>query len=148
MTDIALETAEILKTQGISAGVVNARFVKPLDPELLDAGTRLIVTLEDNVLPGGFGEAVATAIEERRNLTRGTTDTPRLIKIGWPDEFIGQGDTNEMLRLYGLDAASVAKRIGEAIAIDTRKKTAASAKPKPATTTNKSAAKKSPDKVK
>ena len=64
MVDTARKVAEILEKQGLSVGVVNARFVKPLDKEALEEAShqvKLLVTLEENSLAGGFGEGVLDA---------------------------------------------------------------------------------------
>jgi 1-deoxy-D-xylulose-5-phosphate synthase len=94
----------------ISAGVVNARFAKPLDLELLSANahsSRLIVTMEDHVVAGGFGSAVIEALEDQR------TRAP-VLRIGWPDRFIAHGSSVGDLRAAnGLDAETVYQRVQE-----------------------------------
>jgi len=106
MVDTALKTAELLEQQGIKAGVVNARFVKPLDKELLLATAKkvgCIVTLEENVIKGGFGEGVLSALNEEQLL-----NTTKVLNLGIPDAFIPQGDKKLLLRDLKLDPASVA----------------------------------------
>lgn len=79
---------------GLSVGVVNARFIKPLDTELLLAQakqTRLLVTMEDGVRAGGFGSLVAETLADEGVPTS-------LVRIGWPDEFVGHGDSVSDLR--------------------------------------------------
>ncbi len=99
-----------LSEHGISAGVVNARFVKPLDTEMLlesAAAAKLIVTLEDHVLAGGFGSAVLEALQ----LSHSSCPVER---IGWPDEFIGHGSSVQTLReAHGLDTLALLKRVLE-----------------------------------
>ena len=94
----ALEISDRLKLEdGLSAGVVNARFIKPLDNELLLShakDNRLIVTLEDGVLSGGFGSAVLETLSERE------MSTP-VHRIGWPDEFVDHGSDIATLRAIG-----------------------------------------------
>jgi 1-deoxy-D-xylulose-5-phosphate synthase len=94
----ALEISDRLKLEdGLSAGVVNARFIKPLDNELLLSHAkenRLIVTLEDGVLSGGFGSAVLETLSEFEMATP-------VHRIGWPDEFIDHGSDIATLREIG-----------------------------------------------
>jgi len=98
---IASRLAEVT---GMSAGVVNARFAKPLDSKLLkkQAGVaKLIVTMEDHVRTGGFGSAV---LEE---LADSGISIP-VERIGWPDQFVEHGDSDESLRKRnGLDPATI-----------------------------------------
>jgi 1-deoxy-D-xylulose-5-phosphate synthase len=93
-----------LSEHGIQAGVVNARFVKPLDTEQLlnsAASSKLIVTLEDNVISGGFGSAVMEALQD------GNCPRP-VLRIGWPDEFVEHGNSVAQLRAsVGLDPDSI-----------------------------------------
>ncbi len=104
----ACALAERLRAEGIRAGVVNARFAKPLDLELLARqadSTRLFVSLEDHVVQGGFGAAVLEGLNS-------LAATVPLETIGWPDAFIGHASTTEELRAeHGLDDNSVYKRI-------------------------------------
>ena len=107
MNEIATKAAEILAEQGIEATLVNMRFVKPLDEErLLQLGTdkKLLVTLEENVLAGGFGSAVAEFL-----LDKGLP--ARLLRCGLPDAFVEQGSRKELLELVGLTPEAVAAKI-------------------------------------
>jgi 1-deoxy-D-xylulose-5-phosphate synthase len=101
----ALEAATLLEEQhGIRLTVVNARFVKPLDSGLiLDLARRhgSLVTIEENVLQGGFGTAVLELLEEQ-NLT-GT----RVLRLGYPDSYIPQGEQHELRTLLGLDPVGI-----------------------------------------
>ncbi len=103
----ALAAAEELAAQGLSLAVVDPRFLKPLDRELLLAEasrTGLVVTVEENVLQGGFGSAVLELLADEGV-------TPRLLRIGLPDRFVEQGSQEELRALYGLDAAGIARSI-------------------------------------
>jgi len=103
----ALEVAEKLADEGISLAVVDPRFLKPLDGELLMAEARRcgrVVTLEENVLQGGFGAAVLELLSDA-----GINEP--LLRIGLPDAFIEQGTQAELHARYGLDAAGIAERI-------------------------------------
>ncbi len=103
----ALEAARILEGEGISLAVVDARFVKPLDRDLLlEEATRTgwVITAEENVLQGGFGSAVLELLAEEK------LQIPVLL-VGLPDAFIEQGSQAELRALYRLDAAGLVDRI-------------------------------------
>lgn len=107
MVDTAVRVRRILLDSGIQVSVVNARFASPLDRNyLIDAAKqyRLIVTLEENVRPGGFGEHVLSLLNEDRY--KGD-----FMNVSLPDAFIPQGTRRELLRVYGLDAVSISDRI-------------------------------------
>ena len=96
----ALEAAELLATEGINLSVINARFVKPLDQELigeLAQRFKRLVTVEENALQGGFGTAVLELLEEQ-----GVHSVP-VLRLGFPDEYIIQGEQHELRALHGLD---------------------------------------------
>jgi 1-deoxy-D-xylulose-5-phosphate synthase len=92
----------------VSVGVVNARFVKPLDRALLakhGAGARLIVTMEDHVVDGGFGSAVLEALQEAGS-------GAAVERIGWPDKFVEHGSSVDVLRAaHGLSPEAIYGRI-------------------------------------
>ncbi|GAM08908.1 1-deoxy-D-xylulose-5-phosphate synthase 2 [Geobacter sp. OR-1] len=101
----ALEASNLLKEQGIMATVVNARFVKPLDRDLILSVARKtgnIVTVEENALMGGFGTAVLELLADE-----GEKDI-RLKRIGIPDRFIEQGPQAQLRSDLGLDGAGIA----------------------------------------
>ena len=102
MTETALQIRKFLAEKGIDAGVVDVTCVKPMDLSCLEDPDKLIVTIEDNVLTGGFGQAFA-AVSGCRNI----------LSFGWPDKFIEHGSCGELCRKYGMDAVSAAERIGE-----------------------------------
>jgi 1-deoxy-D-xylulose-5-phosphate synthase len=105
----ALALADRLaREEGLSVGVVNARFVKPLDRTLLlshGACIPLIVTMEDHVLSGGFGSAVLEALQD--------ADCGVAVeRIGWPDQFVDHGSSVSVLRAaYGLSAEAIYQRV-------------------------------------
>ena len=109
MVTLALKlAAEIEADQGITVGVVNARFAKPLDVELLAknaATASLLVTMEDHVVTGGFGSAVLEALQE--------FDQPApLERIGWPDRFVEHGSSVDVLRAaHGLSPETIKQNI-------------------------------------
>jgi len=105
----ALAAAELLAAEGIEVTVADPVFVKPLDRELLAelaSGHELLVTVEENVLQGGFGSAV---LEELSELSA----PPRVVRIGLPDQFVEQGSQAELRGRYGLDAPGIAGRVRE-----------------------------------
>jgi 1-deoxy-D-xylulose-5-phosphate synthase len=106
MVHPALAAAETLASEGIDAAVINARFVKPLDRSLI-AGVaknfKRLVTVEENVLAGGFGSAVLELLEER------ALNEVVVKCIGLPDEFVEHGDPAILRARYNLDAAGIAK---------------------------------------
>jgi len=107
MISHALRAAESLEKSGWKPTVVNARFVKPLDLKTLEemAGRhRLLVTMEDNSLLGGFGEGVAACLAEMGS-------TCRVLRAGIPDLFVEHGSIGELQRSMGMDGESVAARV-------------------------------------
>ena len=106
----ALAAAELLAAGGVSATVVNARFVCPLDERVLAGLARSvgrIVTIEENVPMGGFGSAVSECLD-RNELSA----TP-LMRIALPEHFVLHGPRDVLLREAGLDAAGIARRTAE-----------------------------------
>ncbi len=111
MVHPAEETADQLSTAGIAARVVNMRFIKPLDTELLcrlarEEGVCAFVTMEENVLAGGFGSAVLEALGEEG------ISMP-VLRLGIGDDFVPQGTREELLALCGLTPEAMAERIKE-----------------------------------
>jgi 1-deoxy-D-xylulose-5-phosphate synthase len=106
----ALEAASELASSGIEATVVNARFAKPLDSELiidLSKNIKHMVTVEENALSGGFGNSVVSLLQES-----GVSDI-RVKSIGIPDEFVEQGAQAVLRSKYGLDAKGIARQVLE-----------------------------------
>jgi len=106
----ALEAAELLKRDGLDVTVVNARFAKPLDEELLVRHARRfgrLVTVEEGAVAGGFGSGVLEALE--RNEVSGV----EVRRIGIPDEFIPHGRRELLLRDVGLTPERIARRVLE-----------------------------------
>jgi len=104
----AEKLAARLSEHGIKAGVVNARFAKPLDTAAIAASAEkasLIVTMEDHVITGGFGTGVIEALQESHHLCA-------VERIGWPDTFIEHGSSVKQLRsTVGLDADSIFQKV-------------------------------------
>jgi 1-deoxy-D-xylulose-5-phosphate synthase len=110
MAHRAMEAAEALAEEGIEAAVVNVRFVKPFDEELvrkLAGQTGALVTVEEGTLIGGFGSAVAEMLEDA-----GLTDV-KLRRLGIGDEFVPAGDTSILLDHWGLNADGIANTVRE-----------------------------------
>ncbi|HEV7395651.1 MAG TPA: 1-deoxy-D-xylulose-5-phosphate synthase [Pyrinomonadaceae bacterium] len=115
MVHPSLEAAENLSKAGIETTVVNARFVKPLDAELLLAlarTKRLMVTVEEAYVSGGFGSAVLELLEEN-----GLQDKLRVVRMGLPDRLVTHGDAKLLLAKYGLDADGIYTRVKENIEV-------------------------------
>ncbi|MBU1149832.1 MAG: 1-deoxy-D-xylulose-5-phosphate synthase [Proteobacteria bacterium] len=110
----ALAAAELLKAEGIPIQVINARFVKPLDGELL-CGTaeklRRVITVEENTLMGGFGSAVLELFAEA-----GISGVA-VRRLGIPDEFAQHATQKELRRLYGIDAEGIAAAVREMVGV-------------------------------
>ena len=107
MVDAAKKAAVMLGEKGVRASVVNMRFVKPIDTAIVDMAAKknkLMVTLEENVLPGGFGSAVAEYMADAGH------GTP-LLRIGIPDRFVSQGAKSKLLESCGLLPEQIAEKI-------------------------------------
>ncbi|MBN2484320.1 MAG: 1-deoxy-D-xylulose-5-phosphate synthase [Candidatus Omnitrophica bacterium] len=113
MVKTACEMSDRLAREHIECGVINARFIKPLDEELFFSLARkntIIVTLEDGALCGGIGGALLELYE-----TRGVISKAKIIRAGFPDDFIPAASREELFRMYGLDADSLVERIKKEI---------------------------------
>lgn len=111
MVKPAIDAAELLAKEGISAGVVNMRFAKPLDTELLKAHAQRygkIITLEEGVLAGGVGSAVLEYLNQEELL-----DKCRVLTLGIPDEFILHGDKALLFKDIGLDTPAIAAKAAD-----------------------------------
>ncbi|MBK8465527.1 MAG: 1-deoxy-D-xylulose-5-phosphate synthase [Chloracidobacterium sp.] len=105
----SVEAGKNLEKDGIAATVINARFVKPLDSEMIIAlarNMRLIVTVEDAYLAGGFGSAVLELLEEN-----GLSDKIKVVRMGVPDQIVTHGDPKLLLAEYGLDADGIYNKV-------------------------------------
>jgi 1-deoxy-D-xylulose-5-phosphate synthase len=111
-----LEAAEALEREGWSVGVVNARFAKPLDRDLVVAQARrarLVVTLEESALAGGFGSGVLEALEEARIADPGLREVA-VHRIGIPSgRFVDHGAVADLRRTLRLDATGIAEQVRE-----------------------------------
>lgn len=102
-----LEAADRLESEGLSVGVVDARFIKPLDTGLLDRiGTTTIITVEENTLLGGFGSAVMEHFEQG-----GRLEETRIKRIGLPDTFCEHASRDQQLAHMALDPLGIARSV-------------------------------------
>lgn len=102
--------SDLLAKVGIQAGVVNARFAKPLDEEMIrciSRETRILVTVEDGCLAGGFGSAIAELVSDKQ------WKWVKLLRLGFPDTFIEHASRAQLLKKYGLNAESIAVKVTE-----------------------------------
>jgi len=108
MVGIAGEAASLLAADGTLVTVINARYIAPLDPRLVTWARRhpIVITLEDNVVSGGFGSAVMEVLAP--------LGIP-VLSLGVPSAFVPHGSQGELFRELGLDAGTVAARIGAAL---------------------------------
>jgi 1-deoxy-D-xylulose-5-phosphate synthase len=109
---VALQAAEILAAHDIAPTVADARFAKPLDAELLErlaVGHDLVVTIEENVLPGGFGSAVLDHLEDA--FGERPAERARVLRIGLPDRYVTHGKPALLRQEVGLTGESVAERV-------------------------------------
>ena len=110
MVKTACQVYEMLKAEGETPTLVNARFVKPLDEKMLDRLAKehsLLVTMEENVQKGGFGSAVLDYMHRHHPQVR-------VLNIALPDRFIEHGNPEKLKEKAGIDAVSVYKKIKEA----------------------------------
>jgi 1-deoxy-D-xylulose-5-phosphate synthase len=109
---VAQEAAKILAGHGLNVTVADARFAKPIDGELAERLARdhdLVVTIEENVLPGGFGSAVLEHLEEA--FAEGPGERARVLRVGLPDRYVTHGKPALLRAEAGLTGESVAERV-------------------------------------
>jgi 1-deoxy-D-xylulose-5-phosphate synthase len=108
----AVAAAETLAGSGLAVSVIDARFVKPLDEELIVAEARRagrLLTVEEGCLPGGFGSAVLEVLERRGLVADGIVAR----RLGLPDEFVTHGDAAKQRAELGIDAEGIARACRE-----------------------------------
>jgi 1-deoxy-D-xylulose-5-phosphate synthase len=107
MIALARELGIKLERDGYSAAVINPRFVKPLDRNLLEQYSRRVaafITIEDHVKMGGFGSAVVEALEDMGSKVP-------VVRIGWPDQFIEHGKVDDLRAKYGLTVEAALSQV-------------------------------------
>ena len=122
MQEKAKKIRKILVENGMSVGIVNVKMIKPIDLSKFDGKAKIIVTLEDGTLNGGYGEQFCSKLYAQRFDTDELNTLPAsahkndicsdsIINIGWPDKFIEHGDVKSLEEKYSLDAESIAANI-------------------------------------
>lgn len=117
MVKVALTVREKLKERGFSCSLANARFVKPIDEELIREACkthRLIVTMEENVASGGFGDRVRAYVDSLDSETK-------VLGIAIPDEYVEHGNVELLKQETGIDAVSVEEKVAAAYRAETGK---------------------------
>ena len=107
MVPMALEIASKLEGEGVSSAVINARFAKPIDTEMIEFyahNVDVLLTLEDHVKAGGFGSAVLETVSNAR------INIP-VVRIGWPDQFIEHGKPEDLRIKYGLSVKAALEQL-------------------------------------
>lgn len=102
----ALDVSKILACKNVSAEVINARFLKPLDSITILSSirkTKRVITIEDNVIDGGLATAIKDLVADEKDVTGDY--------FAYPDEFIIHGSCDEIERIYGMDAESISKQV-------------------------------------
>ena len=108
MVGRAMEVSDILKEQGIDCEVINARFLKPLDSYTIERSIKKnknVITIEDGILRGGLGTSVIELINEYK------LDGVKMKAYGYDDTFVPHGSVDELEKMNGLDAKSIALSI-------------------------------------
>jgi 1-deoxy-D-xylulose-5-phosphate synthase len=107
MCQMASQAAAQLEAQGISATVINPRWIKPLDTQVIEFFARsvdVICTLEDHVLHNGFGAGIMEHLAEQHI-------NARVVRIGWPDQFIEHGAVDILRQKHGLTAEAAVQKV-------------------------------------
>ncbi|HET8592330.1 MAG TPA: transketolase C-terminal domain-containing protein, partial [Solirubrobacterales bacterium] len=109
---VALQAAEILRGGGLEPTVADGRFAKPLDGELIEklaSEHELLVTIEENVLPGGFGSGVLEHVEDA--FAGSATERARVMRVGLPDRYVTHGKPALLREEVGFTGDAVAERV-------------------------------------
>ena len=111
MVKTALDVRDALKEKGYNCSIINTRFVKPIDTEILDEAYMnhsLVVTMEENVASGGFGEKVREYLDSKGRRVQ-------ILNITLPDEYVEHGNVDILRKEVGIDAETIQNRIEEQI---------------------------------
>lgn len=112
MPECVRAAEKLRKEKGLDIGVINARFLKPLDQETILRAIRelpFVITIEEGTLEGGFGSAVLEAANQAG------LDTSHITRLGLPDRFVEHGERHELLHDLGLDEAGITKKVIELV---------------------------------
>jgi 1-deoxy-D-xylulose-5-phosphate synthase len=107
MVDYSIKAAKLLAGDGIHSEIINMRFIKPLDTDMLDDIVQKhnkIVTLEESTLVGGFGSGILEYLNENKYKND-------VLRIGLPDKFIEHGTQSELHHILEIDSAGIAKKV-------------------------------------
>lgn len=119
MQECGQRVCSLLRDRGLDVGLVDVTTVKPLDMTPLSEDTRLIITIEDNVLAGGYGQQMAAAVSAMKLPEK--AERPQVVSFGWPDRFVEHGSVAQLQDKYGLTPEKIAERICEEIEGKTRR---------------------------
>ncbi|HEX6587367.1 MAG TPA: 1-deoxy-D-xylulose-5-phosphate synthase [Solirubrobacterales bacterium] len=111
---VALQAAEILRRRGLEPTVADGRFAKPLDGELIEklaSEHELLVTIEENVLAGGFGSGVLEHVEDAFAGTGNASERARVMRVGLPDRYVTHGKPALLREEVGFTGDAVAERV-------------------------------------
>ena len=115
MVKTAEEVRNLLKAEGHSCSLINARFVKPIDEEMLKKAVlnhKLIVTMEENVASGGFGEKVRAFLDrELREKANVSSPAVKQISVTIPDAYVEHGNVDLLKKEMGMDAVGIVEKI-------------------------------------
>lgn len=107
MVKTALEVRDVLRNKGYSCSIINARFVKPIDTVILDEtieNHKIVVTLEENVASGGFGEKVREYLNQKEKQVR-------ILNVAIPDEYVEHGNVDILRQEVGIDVDSIIRKL-------------------------------------
>ena len=102
MYDTAHEVRKILEKNGYRCGLVDVNMAKPLDVSVYEDSTRYVISIEDNIVTGGFGDILSKALMDRNC---------KVIRYGWPDTFVTHGTFDQLADMYGLSPEKIADSI-------------------------------------
>ncbi|MGN0325755.1 MAG: 1-deoxy-D-xylulose-5-phosphate synthase [Lachnospiraceae bacterium] len=114
MVKVAVEVREKLKEKGYGCSLINARFVKPVDHDMVVAAAadhRLIVTMEENVASGGLGEKIRDVLDDAYAGKERRMEAPELLTVAIPDEYVEHGNVDVLKAEVGIDAEHIIERI-------------------------------------
>ena len=112
MYDTACEVRKILESRGYSCGLVDVSKAKPLDISVYDDDTRYVISIEDNIVTGGFGDSLSKNLMDRNC---------KVIRYGWPDTFVAHGSFDQLADKYGLSPEKIAASVIEHVSSDRKR---------------------------
>ena len=112
MYDTACEVRKILESKGYSCGLVDVSKAKPLDISVYDDHSRYVISIEDNIVTGGFGDSLSKNLMDRNC---------KVIRYGWPDTFVAHGSFDQLADKYGLSPEKIAASVIEHVSSDRKR---------------------------